>query len=135
MTFGFINSDNWKPIYGINNILFSLETILIEEDKNYVMLQSMQMCEQFRKMNISGDGWNCMDLEEEACPGVDKFSPVSLKRFWPEVKSQENLDKMGLEGGSADSKDGEESNGGSLRDFKKIRTNQNLELEEKGLLR
>ena len=88
MTFGMIDTDNWRPTYGLRDILFSLETILIEEDMNFATLQSMQMCDQFRKMSISGSTENSMDVEDRSGVGLELVMPSSLKRQTPMSASQ-----------------------------------------------
>jgi hypothetical protein len=102
MTFGFLNKDEWKPTFKINNILFSLETVLIEEDSNYVTMQSTQMCEQFWKMSL-GDGGlgGAMDIEASGGPQVVVLTPASLKRQMPLVGCQGGSDQMALEGDSS----------------------------------
>ena len=122
MTFGFLNKDEWKPTFKINNILFSLETVLIEEDSNYVTMQGKQMCEQFWKMRI-GDGRveGGMGIEVSDVAGVGVGMGASLKRRGPLASGRGGGDQMALEGGNDRGDEGQ--NEGPKRMFKRVKTN------------
>ena len=52
MSFGFVDPDTWDQKFGISEVLFSLEMILIECDKRYSTLQSVEFCEKFQMLSL-----------------------------------------------------------------------------------
>lgn len=52
MSFGFVDHSTWDQKFGISEVLFSLEMILVECDKRYSTLQSVEFCEKFQMLSL-----------------------------------------------------------------------------------
>jgi hypothetical protein len=52
MSFGFVDLSTWDQKFGISEVLFSLEMILVECDKRYSTLQSVEFCEKFQMLSL-----------------------------------------------------------------------------------